>query len=273
MSNTRDGRRFAADNRAVSAVVGFILIFGILMLTLTVYQAQIVPQQNAQTEFEHFGDVVDDMVDIRSGVSAAGQSERAQFPTITLSAEYQTRILTINPVTPRGTVQTSEAYPLNVTDEDGTTNQTQTRFLAYQAQYYEINIGVLRYENSVLYLDERAEPSEEYSVIEDQNLATGDGQLRITALQTEGDGFDVSGSDRVTLDMYPTETESIDVGELSGTQNVTFPTRLDAEYWEDTIGDEFDIIWTADEYDEDVHEVKVVEIDAENLVINAVEIR
>jgi len=81
MSHKQIGREFSKDNRAVSAVIGFILIFGILTLTLTVYQAQIVPQQNAQTEFEHFEESQNELIELRNSISTAGQTDVSQFPS------------------------------------------------------------------------------------------------------------------------------------------------------------------------------------------------
>jgi len=79
MADSCSGSSFVSDRRGVSAVLGFILMFGILILALTTYQAQIVPQENAATEFEHFQDVRDEMVGIRNSISTAGQADVSQF--------------------------------------------------------------------------------------------------------------------------------------------------------------------------------------------------
>lgn len=97
MANGRSGSSFISDQRGVSAVLGFILIFGIIILGLASYQVQIVPQQNAATEFEHFGDVRDEMVGIRNSISTAGQADVSQFSDLTLGTNYQTRTFSINP--------------------------------------------------------------------------------------------------------------------------------------------------------------------------------
>jgi len=262
----KQARQFAGDSRAVSAVIGFILIFGILMLLLTVYQAQIVPQQNAQTEFEHFEEVSDEMIEIRSAVSSAGQSDRSQFPTIQLGTTYQTRLLTINPPPPSGTLQTSEPYDIKIDGEP----RVPTRFLEYQPGYNELTTGSVWYENSVVYHDDQ----DERVLIQDQSIVTGDERLRITALQNE---LDETGTDRLTVELYPTETNDIDFEELEeeGAVNITLPTRLD-DHWNETLTDDFDdsefSINKDEPYPNGVFALNIT-VDVEDIHINTVGIR
>ena len=232
--------QFVDDQRAVSAVIGFILVFGLLMLTLTVYQAAIVPQQNAQTEFQHFEEVRDELIQLRNSISTAGQTDVSQFPSVTLGTNYRTRTLTINPPAPAGTLQTSDAY--NITISNGTeefdTNIT-TRFLEYQPGYNEIIVGPTRFEHSVLYLDER-ERGNGISIIEDQNIVK-DGTVRITALQNQ---FQKTSTGRVTLELYPQdELNESDFPDPNGAElTVTVPTRLnESNYWDEALADSGDI--------------------------------
>ncbi len=267
MSISASLRQFSDDQRAVSAVIGFILIFGILMLTLTIYQAQIVPQQNAQTEFTHFEETRDDMVDFRSAVSSAGQSDRSQFPTIQLGTVYQTRLVTINPPPPSGTLQTSEPYDIKIDGEPS----VPTRFLEYQPRYNELTTGSVWYENSVVYYDDQ----DEQVIIEDQSLVTGDERLRITALQNE---LDETGTDTLTVELYPTETSDIDFDELeeeNGDVEITIPTRLD-DHWNETLTADFDdsdfSINNDGTYPNGVFALNIT-VDVENIHINTVGIR
>jgi hypothetical protein len=215
------------DTRAVSSVIGFILLFGILVIAFVGYQAQVVPQQNAETEFEHFQENRNELIDLRSAILTAGTSDRPQFPTIKLGTNYQTRILAINGPPPAGLLQTSDPYPINISD--GSTNVViQTRFLEYQPGYYEIGVGSTWYENSVLYLN-ATESGGGRVVIEDQNLVTDGDTLRITALQND---FQRSGTNRITLELYPTTVEG-DISELAEDEELTveLPTRLSSDYW------------------------------------------
>jgi len=279
MIGTPASKAFAADNRGVSAVVGFILVFGILMLLLTIYQAQIVPQQNAQTEFEHFEETRDELVEMRNSISTAGQNDMSQFPSVTLGTTYQSRLLTVNPTPPAGTLQTSDAY--NITISNGTAEHDlniSTRFLEYQPGYNEIAIGTTQYEHSVLYLDER-DRGNNVSIIEDQNLLK-DGTVRITALQNQ---FQQTGTNRVTLELYPQdEGDASAFPDPEGKPlNVSIPTQLDDdEYWDDALEDAGEMYVGVDTEaypdDDDTYALNLsvdVEDDDEDLEVNTVGIQ
>jgi len=223
-----------SDNRSVAPVIGFILLFAILILALTTYQAQIVPQENAATEFQHFQETRNEMVEIRNSISTAGQVDVKQFPDITLGTRYETRVLTVNPPPSSGTLRTSSAYNITITNESGTSTNVSTRFLQYQPNYFELDVGSIWYEHSVLYLDER-DRDNGVSIIEHQNILK-DETTRIVALQNE---FKDGGTERITLELYPQENLSEGDGNFPTGNNltVTIPTRLDNKtYWDDELG-------------------------------------
>ena len=60
-SQSPGGTSFRDDTREVSQVIGAVFIFGILVVAFSGYQAFVIPNQNAETEFNHYGDVKDDM--------------------------------------------------------------------------------------------------------------------------------------------------------------------------------------------------------------------
>lgn len=223
---------FISDQRGVSAVLGFILMFGILILALTTYQAQVVPQQNAATEFAHFEDVRDEMVGVRNSILSAGQADVSQFSDLTLGTDYQTRTFTINPPPPSGIIRTSKDYNITIANNTHSTN-VSTRFLEYRPNYFEIDMGSIWYEHSVLYLDER-DQGNSVSIIEDQNILN-DSTVRITALQNR---FREGGTKRIAVELYPQEDLSEGDGTFpTGSVNITIPTRLDNEtYWDDELG-------------------------------------
>jgi len=259
---------FGDDRRAVTAVLGLILIFAILVITLTIYQAQIVPQQNAQIEFQHYQDVQNDLIQLRNSISTAGQADTSQFTRVTLGTTYQTRVATINPVAPAGTLRTSDEYNITVDNGDISKN-VSTRFLEYEPRYNEITASSIWYEHSVLYVDERYRGT--VRIIEDQNLMTNQSNvLRLTAVQNE---FEETGTHRAVIEIYPTGkiTESdLPVGEL----DITIPTRLNkSEYWGEQLGSDVDV--TEDYYDTGVHRLDLsnLSINSNNFKFNTVGIR
>lgn len=266
MAKEECGRRFTVDTRGVSEVLGFILIFGLLMLTLAVYQAQVVPQQNAQTEFEHFETTQDELVELRNSISTAGQAGVSQFSSITLGTTYRTRLLTINPAPPAGTIQTSDRYPIVISNGTEQTTVT-TRFVEYQPGYNEIIVGSTHFEHSVLYLDERAR-DDGVQIIEEQNLLK-DGSLRLTALQN---AFQETGTDRKTLELYPQDAfnESEFPDPAGENLTVTVPTRLDDdEYWDETLSGGMYQGVDTEEHDDETHALNL-SVDEADLEINTV---
>jgi len=265
VSNTAS-RRFVADDRAVSAVIGFILIVGLLVLTLAVYQVQVVPQQNAQTEFEHFEDSQNELTELRNAISTAGQTDVSQFPSLQLGTTYQTRLLTINPPPPSGTLQTSEPYNITVKNGTAETNIT-TRFIEYEPGYNELQVGPTRYEQSVLYVDERDRDSG-VSIIENQHIVDSE-TVRITALQNE---LQRTGTHRTTVEIYP--QGRIDPAELPAGDEltVTIPTQLDEDdYWNETLDESGEVYRGVDRetHADGVHALNL-SVDVDNLRINTV---
>jgi len=176
-------------------------------------------------EFQHFEDVRNDLVDLRAGILQAGSTDRPQYQTVRLGTTYPSRVFTINPPSPAGTIQTTESYPIVISNgtPEGTVT-VPTRFLQYRPGYNEIDQSSTWYDASVLYVDARDDGG--VAVIEDQELVGEDGEVRIVALQNE---FRRSGTGRVTLELRPVEnvTRTLPEGNLT----VTVPTRLSEKDW------------------------------------------
>jgi len=215
----------------VSSVIGVVILFGFLILALSLYQVEVVPQQNAETEFQHSGEVRNDLVELRASILQAGSIDQPQYQTVQLGTAYSPRTFSINPPSPAGTIRTTDPYPITISNNSGTPEGTitiPTRFIEYQPGYNELDRSPTWYDASVLYLDARDEGGG-IAVIEDQTLVDG-GEVQITALQNE---FRKSGTGQVTLELRPTKSVTGNIPE--GDINITFPTRLsNGEYWNGT---------------------------------------
>lgn len=112
---TQQLKRFTDDERAVSPVVGFVLIFALIVIVFTLYQAEVVPAQNAEIEFKHSQQVRADMSRLNDAMDQAGTSGVSQSVTIDTGVQYPNRAFAINPGAPAGTLQTSEkAYTVKI---------------------------------------------------------------------------------------------------------------------------------------------------------------
>ena len=257
------------DNRAVAPVIGVVILFGFLILALSLYQVEIVPQQNAETEFQHSGEVRNDLVELRAGILQAGSIDQPQYQTVQLGTAYSTRTFTINPPSPAGTIRTTDPYPITISNNSGTPEGTitiPTRFIEYQPGYNELDRSSTWYDASVLYLDARDDGGG-IAVIEDQALVDN-GEVQITALQNE---FRRSGTGQVTLELRPAESVPGEIPE--GDLTVTVPTRLsDDEYWGETEIPNNEYSITDDTNDDGVYNL-TLETTASNLTVDTVGIQ
>jgi len=129
------------DTRGVVPLIGTILLFGLLVIGLSMFQSTIVPQQNAEVEFNHNERVQGDMVEFRDTVVNIGSNpyDESTDASATLGTHYPFRVLTINPAPAAGTVS-SESLSENIiiTKEDGSELLNEsTNTIQYEPQYRE----------------------------------------------------------------------------------------------------------------------------------------
>jgi len=226
---------FSADTRGVSEVVGAVLLLGILILLLTSYQAVVVPNQNAATEFEHNQQVEDEFVDVRNAIIEARSAGRSTFASVKLGAQYQSRILAINPPPPSGTVETTRQVNISVT-EGGSGDPLglderplENNFIEYAPRYFEYsNSGTIRFENTVAYHDY----GETNVLLTDQTLLRGE---TVSLIPVEGT-FRESGTRRVAIEPMPGVLETVPVED----PEIIVPTELSESDWEQLLENELD---------------------------------
>jgi len=97
--------RLLDNERGVSPVVGFVLIFALIMLVFAIYQADVVPAQNEEVEFKHSQEVEDDMSQLSSAMISAGSTGTVRAQTVATGMNYPSRTLFINPGPPTGSLR------------------------------------------------------------------------------------------------------------------------------------------------------------------------
>lgn len=213
------------SERVVSTVIGFVLIFGIIIVSFSVYQAEIVPQQNSEVEFDHLQEIESDLIKLRSSISQTGQTDVRRTTSVRLGTQYPARIFALNPTDPRGSLETSDSHNITIID-DGISMNLSTRFIKYEPDYYEIPSRPIYYENSVLYRQ-----ADDPVIIEDQNIVREESPVTMTVLQN--DLFE-RGIERVTTEFYP----STKIRSMTGNLTIEIPTRLGRSYWSNQIDPE-----------------------------------
>ncbi len=216
------------DDRAVSAVVGAVLLLGILVMALSMYQLNVVPSENYETEVNHNERVTGDMIDLQNAIGNAANDGNARGVSMTLGTQYNTRTFSVNPSSPTGTIQTEPAGQ-NVTIEgnDITDLSLTTNYILYQPNYNEYTgAPTARLEHTLLFNEFR-----------DGNVTVEDSML-------------FSGNQTIVPivngDLSRTEagTVSVDIETLEGPETesskdnvtVTLPTK-NSGIWEQSLED------------------------------------
>ena len=260
--------RFSRDRRGQSVVVGTVILFGFLILALSLYQVQVVPQENADVEFEHSQQVEGEFLGFRNAVLSASQTGNDRSTSLKLGTRYPQRTFALNPPPASGRLSTTDPRELRIENAtvEGEENVVEywnnrtategaiafdTRSLRYSPGYnefrngpdlvYEHSLAVAEFENSVLSRS-------------GQTAVDGDNRIRLTAL--EGN-VDESGVERTTLDpealsqsrrsvrLKSTDTDPI-VLELPTDVSMDQAESLEQQ-WRDRLGADVERVSVADE--------------------------
>lgn len=256
LSGRSSERSLAADRRAVTPLVGFILLFGILVAAFVLYQTQVVPIQNEEVEFVQSQESIDDMDQLRAAVMGSAVTDRGPSRTavqVRLGTQYPPRLIAVNPPRHEGQLGTSEGT-LNITgatvtdpdeftgDPDSTLlTDHETRLVSYRPSFTEYDGAPVTYLEHSLLFNQHPAPSEENLTVTNQtvvdstngllDLVVLDGSLEEQGLRTS---VDVTGLDgpSATVPVEATADEEF---------TITFSTNSPA-VWESnqTIGSTFD---------------------------------
>lgn len=235
-----------ADQRGQAIQIGAIILFSFAVIAFSLYQATVVPDQNAQVEFNHNQEVQQDMLELRGSVLSAGTSGSGTATTVRLGAQYPARIIAVNPGAPSGSLRTVDPggrSTVTITNATATgevgdywngTNRTYTtRGLVYQPNYNEYRRAPETvYENTVVY---NRGPNDGVSLQTGQRLVSGR-EVDLTVLLGSYQA-DQSGS--VSVDVRsPTNPSRTITVESADPIRLILPTDLSQAAWNDLLEQE-----------------------------------
>lgn len=237
------GRSFRRDERGVSAVLGAILMFGLLMAMLVSIQATAVPVWNQGIEYQHDVRIEEELADFQDDILRTARDGGDRSDAIELGVTYPTRPFLISPTDPTGTLATTPEGTVTVAGAvaegeagdywDGSPVTYTTRSITYQANYNEYR-NAPRYviENTAYFeqYPDRDLPVSESSLVDDQriNLVLINGSVSRTGVRPA-----VISTREVSA---PVDTTLVRAdGEPI---RVAIPTLADRTYWETALGDE-----------------------------------
>jgi hypothetical protein len=241
--------QFRGDRRGQAIQVGAVLLLGAIVLTFSIYQATVVPEQNREIEFKHSQTVQDQLTDVRNAILSTGSTGDDRSTSVTLGTQYPARIIALNPSPPSGTLSTvgTTNESVNVTVANaraggetgdfwtGTNRSYNTGSLTYRPGYNEYQgAPTTWYENSVLFNQFR----DANLTVTGQRLVDGD---RISLVTLNG-SYDKSrsGTEGVDLRGVSTSSRTVSVTNATADSNVivTVPTRLERSDWEELLDEE-----------------------------------
>lgn len=109
---------FWGDERAVTVQIGAIFLLGFVVITLSIFQVTVVPQENEEVEFGHSQRVQEDMLELRSSVAAAGGGGSSPPTTVEVGTTYPPRSLFINPPPASGSLRTVDRGTLRIVNAE-----------------------------------------------------------------------------------------------------------------------------------------------------------
>ena len=235
---------FWGDERGQPVQIGFVLLFGILVLAFAGYQGYVVPNQNSQVEFQHSQGSVADMQTFREDFLGAAEDGRRFSAGFDLGTDYPARLVALNPPPASGALRTETPgdgrFYLDAgehtlaevcgVEQDGD-GGVPSKALVYQPSYNEYQEPPrVVYENTVTY--NRFSRNDVVRFTSGQTIIQG---REILVPPLTGD-VSADGTERRTIDLYPGKAG---VGKASGTEvTLTVPTELTAGQWRTLLEDE-----------------------------------
>jgi hypothetical protein len=246
--------RLTEDRRGATVQVGAVLLAGVLVLSLSGYQALVVPAETASAEANHQVEVQGSLGTLDDAIARAGVSGSTRPVTVPLGTDYPNQLLAVTPPPASGSLRTEAVSPgstaVAIEDARALNGETadywngtrtfSTRALVYRPSYNEFDGGAtVALAPGVRVAGDRS-PGGSLRPIGGQTLVDG---RRLTLVTLAG-GYDASGSGTVTVDpraLSPqsTRVRSVAVRNATG-GNVTLrvPTRLSAAQWQALLADE-----------------------------------
>lgn len=246
---------FRGDDRGQALQVGAILLFGFLILSLSLYQATIVPDQNRGVEFNAYQEAASDLTELRNDVLTSASKDATTGTNVRTGAEYPARSVFINPPPPIGQLRTTAPRNItieNVTAVDGESQNTElfiqnalagknhtTRDVRFTPAYnaFEGQPMVVTGQQAYRYTDESDTADGRFIPMTGQTLLQGD---RLNLVFIDGDLSAQRSTTTLTTEPISASDRTVTVTGESG-KNITLrlgtPPGITADTWVNRTGE------------------------------------
>jgi|AntRauMinimDraft_4_1070384.scaffolds.fasta_scaffold00037_54 hypothetical protein len=218
-------------DRGQANLVGFIILFGFLLLSYSLFQAYAIPNQNAEIEYQHYQDARSDMTDLYAEIVTLGQSssDRQVLVPVDLGMDYPSRLLFFNPPPASGSIRSSGSGTIQINGANATTvcGGNETTGLVYSPGYHVTTQPDIRYDNGLLYMETAGG---EYAMLEDRQLVTN-GEINLYRLS--GELRAQSGTDTLPIEITGPGGSGTPATDVAVT-NLTLRSDLPAAEWNES---------------------------------------
>lgn len=247
-SPSRSPRSFRPDDRAVSPVIGAVLMLVVAVLLLGILQTTAIPSLNAQQEFEHSEGVRADVVGLSATVDRVAAGDHGERAMVDVGFRYPQRLFFVNPPPVSGTLRTAEA---------GTVTIRNATAAGETGHFWDREEGPRTFETSAVVYDPAYneyrsapttvfEPWAVYGRIDGRTLARTETDLvdgrRISLVALDG-RYSRSVASAAGVSVTPTSApvQSVTVsGDADNPITLTVPTGMRNDTWAELLEGEID---------------------------------
>lgn len=238
--------------------VGAVVLVGVAIVALSVYQVTSVPQQNRQVEVAHDEQVREQLVGLRQAILETAATGDPHSALVTLGTDYPGRLVAVNPAPATGTLRTTAPGPtgrVSITNAtalgpetgdywNGSERTFETRGVAYLPDYNEFeNAPATAYGHSLLYALYGTDPFGTGGQVRGgealSNQTVIDGK-RITIVTVDG-AFSRTGTGNVSVEARPVSVSNTTVPLTNATGErveLTLSTGATNETWRRVLASE-----------------------------------
>ena len=247
------------DERAQTVQVGAILLLGMLVVALSVYQVTSVPGQNRNVEFDHNREVQSQLQGVRNAILETAATGEGRSASVSLSAQYSNRVFAVNPAPPSGTLRTVDpsssptervtlrnVIATNETGEtahywNGSRHAVPSRELVYEPNYNEYRNAPTTIYGHTLLANQFGGANRSLT---DQTLIDGN---RINLVTLNG-LYSESQPGTVSVDMRPVSVSSntVPVTNEGDPIELLLPTEMNLSVWQEALAGEMTTNGTED---------------------------
>lgn len=221
----------------MSAVIGALLMFTILILAYSGFQATVVPDQNQQVETTDYFEAQNDMTEVRSTILGTARTGGAESVTVQTGTLYPPGIFRVNPAPSAGSIRTGDPQSLEIRNAVATNTETAdfwnastdhadpTQRVVFAPQYHYADHDPVAVDATVTYIN----TSTSTQPLTDAVVVDGN---TIRLIHVEGDVDRTGITSSVTFTGTSTGGDSIPVTNPNGGRiTVVVPTEISAQTW------------------------------------------